>query len=131
MFENLLNRLGMDTDSKSGTDKPSRRRFTRRESDKCVSVVNGKTYPVENWSLGGVLLYADSKNFAVNQEVPITIKFKMSENILNVSHKARVIRKSMYHVAFEFAPLTKQIRHAFQSVVDDAVSGEFANSQFT
>ncbi len=121
----------MDSESPPPNDGASRRLYTRRSVDKCVSIVNGKTYPVENWSLGGVLLYADSKTFANDEEVQITMKFKLRESIMDITHKARVIRKSMYHVALEFAPLSQQIHRGFQNVVDDYVSQEFVNSQYT
>jgi hypothetical protein len=119
----------MDYEPRTSFDEASRRRHERRKVDKCVSVINGKTYPVENWSLGGVLLYTDSKTFAANDEIEITMKFKLRDSIMDITHKARIIRKSMYHVALEFQPLSHQIKKGFQSVVDDFVSQEFAQSQ--
>ena len=50
---------------------------------------------------------------------------------LDVPHRARVVRKSRDRVAFEFMPLTEQIRKSFQNVIDDFVAGQFADSQLS
>jgi hypothetical protein len=126
MFGTLFSNLR--TESKD-SDGSTRRRHSRRNCDKCVSVINGKTYPVENWSMGGLLVYGDSRPFGVDNEIDVIMKFKLSNNVMNVPHRARVIRKSQDRVAFEFLPLTKQIRNSFQNVVDDFVAAEFADSQ--
>jgi hypothetical protein len=128
MFETLLAKLKGESASAAET---MRRRFERRNSDHCVSVISGKTYPVENWSPGGVLIYGDSRSFAVKDEVDVTLKFRLRNEVIDVPHKAKVIRKSYDKVAFEFFPLTQQIKKSFQSVVDDYMAAEFAESQLT
>jgi hypothetical protein len=127
IFESLIAKLksGME----ASRNDVSRRRHTRRESDHCVGVIGGKTYPVENWSPGGVLIYGDSRAFSLNDEIDVTLKFRMRNDVLDVPHKAKVIRKSHDKVAFKFSPLTAQIRKNFQTVVDDYLAGEFADSQ--
>lgn len=110
-------------------DGASRRRSERRSCDRCVSVIGGKTYPVENWSLGGLQIYGDPRPFGVNEEIDVTMKFKLRNDIIAVPHKARVVRKAHDKVAFEFLPISRQIRNRFQSVVDDFVATEFADSQ--
>lgn len=127
MFETLLSKLKGDLEF--ADDSVHRRNYERRSSDHCVSVINGKTYPVENWSPGGLLIYGDSRTFGINDEIDITIKFRLRNNVIDVPHKAKVIRKSYDKVAFQFFPLTQQIKKNFQSVVDDFVAGEFADSQ--
>ena len=107
----------------------TRRQSTRRIRDKCVSVINKKTYPVENWSTGGLMIYGDSRPFGIDNDINVTMKFKLYDRIIDVSHKARVIRKTHDNVAFEFLPLTRQIRSNFQNVVDDYVTNQFAESQ--
>lgn len=107
----------------------NRRRHQRRQCDRCVSNVGGQTYPVIDWSQGGLQIVADSRQFSLNQEMDVTLKFKLLNDIVDVPHKARVVRKSRERVAFEFAPLTRQIRNAFQHVIEDYVTREFAESQ--
>jgi hypothetical protein len=126
MFENLMAKLSSDP---SDFDPAIRRAHIRREADHCVSVIEGKTYPVENWSPGGVLIHGDSREFGVNDEVDFTIKFKLRDDVIDVPHKAKVIRKSRDKVAFEFLPLTDQIKKSFLSVVDDYMAREFTESQ--
>lgn len=126
MFGKLFSSL------KNAGDTPSaqvRRRFSRRDCDKCVTVIGGKTYPVENWSLGGLLIHGDSRPFGIDNEIGVTMKFKLRDDIIDVPHKARVVRKSQDKVAFEFLPLTDQIHRSFQNVVDDHVAAQFADSQ--
>lgn len=126
MFGQLFSSL--KANRKSG-DMASRRQYGRRDCDRCITVIDGKTYPVENWSQGGMLVTADERRFSLNDEVEMTIKFGLRETLLDIPHKARVRRKSNNKVAFEFAPLTQQIRSSFQAVVDDYVASQFAASQ--
>ena len=126
MFARLIGSLKADNNNDKET---VRRRYTRRDCDRCVSVVGDKIYPVENWSLGGVLINADERDFGVNDEINMTMKFKLRDNVVDVPHAARVIRKSSNKIAFEFKPLTQQIRGNFQNVVDDYVASQFAASQ--
>ena len=107
----------------------SKRRHPRRRSDKCVSMINGRMYPVENWSVGGVLIQGDSRPFGVDNEIDVVLKFKLRDQMIDVPHRARVIRKSKDKVAFEFLPISAQIKNKFQSVIDDYVTGQFADSQ--
>lgn len=107
----------------------SRRRHLRRASDRCVAVVSGTTYPIENWSLGGVLLSGDERFFAVGQDMMLTLKFKLRNTIINLEHAGRVIRKTGGRIAVEFVPLSEAIRRGFQQVIDDSVASEFVNSQ--
>ncbi len=107
----------------------TRRRFSRRSCDSSVAIIDGQIYPVENWSMGGIAINGDAREFGVNDTVYMTIKFKLSSHVLGLSHKARVVRKTTHRVAFEFAPLTNNFRKGLQSVVDDYVSSRFAESQ--
>ncbi|MBI4030567.1 MAG: PilZ domain-containing protein [Proteobacteria bacterium] len=115
---------------KSGNDAPStQRRHPRREGDRCVAVVNGQAYPVENWSPGGILIAADDRMFGVEQSLEFTIKFKLRNSIIDVSHRGHIVRKGYRKVAIAFEPLSKSISRAFQQIIDDSVAREFANSQ--
>lgn len=106
-----------------------RRLHPRRSGDACVSVVGGKVYPVENWSYGGVLLSADDRLFSVDQELDLTMKFKLRGEVLDIPHKGQIVRKTPNKIALQFAPLSKKIQTAFQQVVDDFVSQQFIESQ--
>lgn len=107
----------------------TQRRFPRRVADRCVAVVHGQTFPVQNWSFGGVLLAVDERLFGANQDIETTLKFKLRNTIVDVNVRGRVIRKTTGQVAIAFEPLGKTIRRTFQQVIDDAVASEFATSQ--
>ncbi len=128
MFDKLMSKLGLQ-EKIANDDNPSRRRFTRRDCDKCVSMIDGKIYPVQDWSLGGVLLSGGSDDFGLEEDHEVVLKFKLSDDMVDVPHTARVIRKGMDSVAMEFRPLTKDVRDSFQNVVDDYVATQFADSQ--
>ncbi len=117
-----------DTDQ---SDKASKRQYARRSGDHCVSVINGKIYPVENWSMGGFLISADDRLFGVEQEISVVMKFKLRDEILDVNHKAHVVRKSQHRVGLQFAPMPKKVKDGFKQVVDDFVAQSFVNSQAT
>lgn len=118
----------LQTDS-AKTDAQTRRSHERRKCDQCVSIIDGKMYPVVDWSMGGFQITGDEKNFGLNQDLDITLKFRLNNSILDVPHQARVVRKSKGKIAFEFAPLTRNTRHSFQAVIDDFVARQFADSQ--
>lgn len=124
MFGTLFSNLQADN-----TNEPeiTRRRFSRRRCDQCVSVINGQPYPVEDWSMGGLMLNGDSRIFGVDETLDVTLKFKLQDQIIDVDHKARVIRKTADKIALEFAPLSRDIRSNLQNVVDDYVTSHFAN----
>lgn len=126
MFSTFLNSLRATT---SNDVTETQRRFPRRNNDRCVVVIHGQTFPVENWSFGGVLLGADERLFGTAQDIDITLKFKLRNTILDVPHRGRVIRKTNGKVAIEFESLDKTIRRAFQQVLDDSNASEFATSQ--
>lgn len=107
----------------------SQRHHQRRACDPCISVVNGRAYPVENWSQGGLLLQGDGKMLGVGEDVTVTLKFRLRNTILNLDHTGKVVRKQGEKVAIRFMPLTERIRRGFQQVIDDYLTREFAESQ--
>jgi len=115
--------------AKREEDFVQRRAHTRRETDKCVAVLNGQSVPVENWSLGGVLMNGDDRLFTVGQNVELTLKFKLHNMIMDITHYGRIVRKGSQKIAVAFEPIGLGTRRAFQHVIDDAVAGAFADSQ--
>lgn len=105
------------------------RQTPRRSDDRCVVVVNGQMHPVDNWSNGGMLLTADERLFSIGQDCVFTIKFKLREDIIEVDHKATVIRKAPGKIALQFDELPQPVQTNFQRVVDDYVSQRFVESQ--
>lgn len=126
MFSNIFSSLKAENNNE---EYSARRKFSRRDTDQCISVIKGQAYPVENWSLGGLLIKADERTFAVDDEIPVTLKFKLSQKIIDIPHVARVARKSRNKIAFEFKPLTRNVQNGFQNVIDDYLASQFAASQ--
>ncbi len=113
----------------SNDDVDSRRIHERRDVDNCIGMIDGQLYPIKNWSNGGVLITADAKNFSVNETKDVTLKFKLSNRIVDVAHRGRVLRKNDGQVVIEFAPLTERVSYKFKQIVDDFVTQEFMHSQ--
>ncbi len=105
------------------------RRHARRGDDRCVSIINGQMFPVENWSAGGMLINADDRLFSMDQPCVFTLKFKLQDEIMEIDHEAKIIRKAPGKVALKFKPLNRKVKQGFQKVVDDYVSQRFAESQ--
>lgn len=114
---------------KSNSNAQAKRREARRSDDRCVSIINGQMHPVENWSSGGMLITADERIFSIGQDCEFTLKFKLRDKMMEVDHKAKIIRKSPGKIALQYLPLTKDTQTGFQKVVDDYVSQRFAESQ--
>lgn len=126
MFQQLINNLQINA---SNDDNDTRRSHERREMDSCVAIIDGKAYPVKNWSKGGILVNADERGFAVNDIKNVTMKFKLADRVMDVSHNGRILRKNKDQFVVQFNPLTQDVDKRFSMVVDDYVAQEFANSQ--
>lgn len=126
MFQQLINNLQINA---SNDDYDSRRSYERREMDACVAVIDGKAYPVKNWSKGGILINADDRNFALNDIKNVTMKFKLADRVMDVAHNGRILRKDKSQFVVQFNPLTQEVDKRFTMVVDDYNAQEFANSQ--
>jgi hypothetical protein len=79
--------------------------------------------------MGGTLIHADERVFGVSDEVGVTMKFKVGDDVRDVTQLARVIRKSRGKIALQFAPLSGKSRTDFQHVLNDCISSQFADSQ--
>ena len=127
MLQNFLSRLRENTSNDSST--ACNRRHARRDGDRCIVMIHGQTFPIENWSFGGLLIVGDERLFSVEQDIKFTLKFKLRNTVLDIKHTGRVVRKANGKIALKFAPLTAGIQNYFQQVIDDHLAREFANSQ--
>lgn len=125
MFGNMVSNL-----LKRPVNDPlvTKRRHARHNAPGCVSMIGKKLYPVQDWSVGGVLINADGRLFGIDNELDITVKFKLRDDILEIPHRGRVVRKTRDKVAFEFLPLTQTLQTKFQRVIDDLVASGFSES---
>ncbi len=126
MLNNILHTLRLKI---SNDDKDTRREFERRETDSCIGIVDGISYPVRNWSKGGVLITGDERQFGVNEMKTVTLRFKLTGRVVDILHSGQILRKSRDKVVIKFAPLTQNIERQFNHIVDDYMTQQFANSQ--
>ncbi|MCK5384977.1 MAG: PilZ domain-containing protein [Alphaproteobacteria bacterium] len=126
MFNKFISALDLEEDAASSK---TNREHPRRSDDRCVGVVNGQMHPVENWSKGGMLIAADERLFGIGQDCVFTLKFKLRDKIMEIDHKAKVVRKAPGKIALQFEHLSHAIQTNFQKVVDDYVSQRFVESQ--
>ena len=126
MFGTLFASLRADNNNEAPA---YRRKHSRRDCDQCIIKIDGKAYPVEDWSLGGFAIKTDGRVFSSAEPLDMTLKFKLSNKIIDIAHKAKIVRKGRNKVAFEFTPITRGVRGQLQSVVDDYVASQFARSQ--
>lgn len=129
MIKKIMSAMGFSAHADGGDAGYLRRLYERRNSDACVTEVEQRAYPVENWSQGGVLLSGDSRYFGLNQTYTVKMRFRLRDRVLDVQHPARVVRKSGEKTALQFLPLPTEVRNAFQQVIDDQICGQFAGSQ--
>ncbi|PCJ98564.1 MAG: pilus assembly protein PilZ [Zetaproteobacteria bacterium] len=114
---------------KKSSSAQTKRKEARRSDDRCVSIINGQMHPVENWSSGGMLIAADERLFSIGQDCKFTLKFKLRDEMMEIDHNAKVVRKSPNKIALQYLPLSKNAQTSFQKVVDDYVTQRFAESQ--
>ena len=122
MFSGLIN--AVKGKGFGNTQRPAQRRYTRRECDVCVVEIGEITYPVHDWSLGGVLLMGDNRRFAIGEDVDFTLQYRLQDKVVDLSHTGSVVRKSLNKIAIEFAPLTAALRQSFQMIADDNVAND-------
>lgn len=121
--------LNRTSDFSNAQVDESRRVSPRRPGENCITLIDGKAYPVQNWSDGGLLIQADERLFSMSAPLEVTMKFRLAGRMMDVSHRGRVIRKTRDRLAIEFEPLTREIGQKFKQVVDDMVTRQFADSQ--
>jgi len=126
MFKKFVSTLDRE---ESAALSQVKRQHPRRSDDRCVVVVNGQMHPVENWGNGGMQITADERLFSIGQECVFTLKFKLRDDIMEVDHKAKVVRKAPGKIALQFEQLTHPVQNSFQQVVDDYVAQRFVESQ--
>ena len=130
MFGKFMTALGLSSaQDDDGSDVSARRAYPRREQDKCVGVVDGRTLPVLDWSPGGLRVFADTRTVAVGTEVDVVLKFQIQNELINVNHRAQIVRKAQDSYAMQFLPLSNDLRSAFSQIIDRFNVDEFATSQ--
>ncbi len=131
MLQNIMTAFGLKNSTTSdGTDGfSSRRLHPRRGCDQCIGFINGKAHPVLDWSPGGVRVFADPRPINVGEEMEVELKFHLRDQLVNVKHIGRIVRKSSESISIQFLPISNDIRRTFQSVIDDFNAREFAGSQ--
>ena len=129
MLGKIMTALGLSAGEDDGSDFAARRTYPRRLQDKCVSVIDGTTLPVLDWSPGGIRVFADTRTVAVGKEVDVVLKFQIQDELINVKHRAQIVRKARDNFALQFLPLTADLRTAFTQIIDSFNADEFATSQ--
>lgn len=105
------------------------RAHPRRAGDCCVAMINDKMYPLENWSVGGLLAVVDDRKFSLNQECKVKLRFKLRDEMIDIEHRGKVIRKGDNKIALTFPPMPKKNETLIQKIIDDFVAQRFAESQ--
>jgi hypothetical protein len=127
MWKKIINSF----DRKSNdNENHTRRRFPRRAIDTCAISINGTTYPIKDWSKTGALFAADGRLFEENATVPATMKFRMSDTVMEVALSARIIRAHASGVALEFLNVDHDTHQAFNRVIDHAIAQGFEEEKF-
>ena len=107
----------------------NRRSGYRWVDNTCICFINNKSYPVIDWSMGGVQIAAVNFPFSINHRLGITLKFKLNDSVLEIDCRAEIIRKASDRIAFKFEPIAKNSRQDFFRVIDFNVANEFSASQ--
>lgn len=128
MLQRLMSALGLKDDGSNGDNTISRRVYPRRTADRCISMIDGLMMPVVDWSQGGVRVFGDARTVAVGQEMNITLKFKLKNDLVDVQHRGQVVRKGTDNFSLKFLPMSQEIKRQLQHVIDEATSSEMMPS---
>ena len=125
-FDNIAERLRHHTQDSAYY---TRRAHPRRDQDRCICMIDELPMPVEDWSPGGICVRGDTRMFNYGDRYTIQLKFKLDEEIIEVTHTAHIVRLRGDKIAFKFDPLPRNVYHQFQRVIDHSVANEFIISQ--
>ena len=131
MIAKLMTVLGMnemEDETNDALDR-SRREYARRSADKCIGLVNGQAMPILDWSPGGIRILGDTRTYNMGDELNVMLKFHLNDELIDVNHRAKVVRKTGDFFAVKFAPLTNEIQKTFTHIIDSFNADEFAASQ--
>ena len=112
MWNALIKRNGV-----ANADMPAtRRRYERRENDICIAKMAGQSYPVSDWSYGGLKLDTDGRSFQLGHMFYVTLSIKTQNRIWDINHTAQVVRRNDNTVALQFDPLPGHVRTQMEAV---------------
>lgn len=118
--------MGKITESLSNTINDNidvqRRSFARRSTDICLVTINGKPYPVKDWSLSGILFEADSRTFEKGDKLPMIIKFDIGSEVVDVNVSGNIVRKNKHYIATHFDPLPSKTQQKLHEVIDKSAN---------
>ena len=110
----------------NAVNQTSRRRYERRENDLCLARINGQTFPVYDWSFGGLQVQADSRTFPMGHVHDVILSVKTADSIWDIHHTATVVRRTAEQVAFQFDPLPGHVRLQMESVLRKLQQNRFS-----
>lgn len=99
-----------------------RRRFPRRAHDVCMVNVDGKPYPVIDWSPCGVLFETDTRPFAEGQTVNMILRFKTPQGVEDAKVTGEIVRKNARTVATQFVDTPQPSIKSFEKVIQQSVA---------
>jgi len=126
MFDKLINSLKFTI---SNDDQDTRRSHQRHDGMRCVAIIDGVTYPIKNWSKGGIMIMGDDRTFGVYDAKDFTLRFKMNNDVIDIEHKGHILRKGRENFILQFAPITQNLDRQFNSILNDFAAQEFMQSQ--
>lgn len=113
----------------SNDQNDSRRATPRHKAGNCIVLIDGKAYPVHNWSEGGLLIQGDDRMFSTDAPVELTMKFRLGNRLLDIAQRGHIVRKTRNALAVQFDAVQQDVSRKFKQVIDDMVTREFADSQ--
>lgn len=136
MFKKILENIsGVPQSKKPAKRDMTRRIHDRRKSDPCVVSIAGKLYPVVDWSIGGVQISCDPRNFSLEQEANVILKFRSNKNPMEIeqvefSQTASVVRKASQKIALKFLSVEPATKTKMRRLIADYTHDKAMNSQF-
>ena len=95
------------------------RDFERRDVDMCVMTINDTLHPVQNWSMGGAFVTAESHDYDLNQTLPCILQFKTPNAIKRITLSGTVVRKTSTGIALAFKTPSDQAQAVFLEVIQN------------
>ncbi|PCI00692.1 MAG: hypothetical protein COB76_02975 [Alphaproteobacteria bacterium] len=117
------------TGAKNDNVDVQRRRFQRRAGDTCMITVEGRAYPVQDWSMSGVLFEADTRTFNEGASIPMTLRFRLGDAVSNVDVTGNIVRKNARYIATQFDPLSSLAQQTLHQVIDESANAQDAQTQ--
>ena len=99
-------------------NRDTSRSYQKYDEASVVVDINQQKYPVINWGIGGMLVFADGRFFSKGDTINFNMLFNIGDYFTEMKHTGTVMRSNEFQIAVNFDDLNKTKMGKLQKVMD-------------